>query len=67
MTDEELKSYEDKLLELKVSRGKLIRQRKKLLDDLNLYGFNIKYDELGLDKLRTLYYKKEMFSKNQNG
>lgn len=45
----------------------LEEQRKKLLDDLNLYGFNIKYDELGLDKLRTLYYKKEMFSKNQNG
>ena len=33
MRDEELKSYEDKLLELKVSRGKLIRQRKKLLED----------------------------------
>ena len=45
----------------------LEEQRKKLLNDLNLYGFNIKYDELGLDKLRTLYYKKEMFSKNQNG
>ena len=36
MTDEELKSYEDKLLELKVSRGKLIRQRKKLLEDDNV-------------------------------
>ena len=31
MTDEELKSYEDKLLELKVGRGKLIRQRKNCL------------------------------------
>lgn len=41
-------------------------QRKKLIDELNLYGFNFSYDILGLDKLRTLYYKKEMFSKNQN-
>ncbi len=37
-------------------------QRNKLIDELNLYGFNIKYDDLGLDKLRTLYYKKDMFS-----
>ena len=36
MTDEELKSYEDKLLELKVGREKLIRQRKKLLEDDNV-------------------------------
>ena len=42
-------------------------QRKKLIDDLNTYGFKFKYDDLGLDKLRTLYYKKDMFSKNQNG
>lgn len=42
-------------------------QRKKLIDDLNSYGFNFNYDVLGLDKLRTLYYKKEMYSKNQNG
>ena len=27
---------------------------------------NIKESDLGLDKLRTLYYKKEMFSENQN-
>ena len=42
-------------------------QRNKLIDELNSYGFNFKYDDLGLDKLRTLYYGKEMFSKNQNG
>ena len=42
-------------------------QRRKLIDDLNSYGFNFKYTDLGLDKLRTLYYNKEMFSKNQNG
>ncbi len=42
-------------------------QRNKLIDELNSYGFDIKYDELGLDKLRTLYYGKEMYSKNQNG
>lgn len=36
MIDEELKSHEDKLLELKVSIRKLIRQRKKLLEDDNV-------------------------------
>ena len=40
---------------------------KMLIDDLNSYGFHIHYDSLGLDKLRTLYYGKEMFSKNQKG
>ena len=45
----------------------LDEQRKSLLEELNSYGFNFKYDDLGIDKLRTLYYKKEMFSKNQNG
>ena len=42
-------------------------QRNKLIDEINSYGFNFKYDDLGLDKLRTLYYKKEMYSKNQSG
>lgn len=42
-------------------------QRKKLIDELNLYGFNFDYNTLGIDKLRTLYYGKEMYSKNQNG
>lgn len=41
-------------------------QRKKLIDDLNSYGFDYDYDVLGLDKLRTLYYGKEMYSDNQN-
>ena len=45
----------------------LEEQRKCLLEELNSYGFNFKQDDLGIDKLRTLYYKKEMFSKNQNG
>lgn len=45
----------------------LDEQRNKLIDELNSYGFDFSYDNLGLDKLRTLYYKKEMFSKNQNG
>ncbi|MEE3342877.1 MAG: hypothetical protein VZS44_02175 [Bacilli bacterium] len=45
----------------------LDEQRNKLIDELNSYGFDFSYDTLGLDKLRTLYYKKEMFSKNQNG
>lgn len=42
-------------------------QRRKIIDELNSYGFNFNYDTLGLDKLRTLYYHKEMFSNNQNG
>ena len=45
----------------------LDEQRKLLFNELNSYGFNFKETDLGLDKLRTLYYKKEMFSKNQNG
>lgn len=45
----------------------LDKQRKLLIDDLNKCGFNFEYDVLGLDKLRTLYYKKRMYSKNQNG
>ncbi len=45
----------------------LDEQRKKIIDELNSYGFNFKYGKLGLDKLRTLYYGKEMYSKNQNG
>ena len=42
------------------------KQRRLLLEELNSYGFDFKETDLGLDKLRTLYYKKEMFSKNQN-
>jgi len=42
-------------------------QRKLLIDELNSYGFEFNDNDLGLDKLRTLYYKKEMYSKNQNG
>ena len=45
----------------------LEEQRNKLIDELNSYGFNFKYTDLGLDKLRTLYYKEEKYSKNQNG
>ena len=41
-------------------------QRILLLKELNSYGFNFKETDLGLDKLRTLYYGKELFSKNQN-
>ena len=46
----------------------LEEQRKKLIDELISYGFDeINYNTLGLEKLRTLYYKKESYSKNQNG
>lgn len=42
-------------------------QRKCLIDELNSYGFTFKYNDLGIDKLRTLYFGKEQYSKNQNG
>jgi hypothetical protein len=45
----------------------ILEQRNKLIEELNSYGFSFKYNELGIDKLRTLYYKKECFSENQNG
>ena len=45
----------------------LDKQRELLLNELNTYGFTFKPEDLGIDKLRTLYYGKEMFSKNQNG
>lgn len=45
----------------------LEKQRKALIDELNSYGFDFKDDELGIDKLRTLYYKEKKFSLNQNG
>ena len=45
----------------------LDKQRQLLIQELNSYGFSFNQNDLGLDKLRTLYYKKEMFSKNQNG
>ena len=45
----------------------LDEQRKLLLEELNSYGFDFKEEDLGLDKLRTLYYGREMYSKNQDG
>ena len=42
-------------------------QHKKLLEELNSYGFEFKETDLGVDKLRTLYYGKTMYSINQNG
>lgn len=45
----------------------LEEQRNKLIDELNSYGFNFKYSDLGIDKLRTFYEGKECFSLNQNG
>lgn len=45
----------------------LDQQHKALLKELNSYGFDFKENDLGVDKLRTLYYGKKMYSKNQNG
>ena len=45
----------------------LDEQRKLLLQELNTYGFSFKGDELGIDKLKTLYYGQQLFSENQNG
>lgn len=44
----------------------LDEQRAALLKELNGYGFDFKENDLGVDKLRTLYYGKKMYSKNQN-
>ena len=43
------------------------KQRELLIEELNSYGFNFTKNDLGIDKLRTLYYGKQLFSKNQNG
>ncbi len=43
----------------------LEEQRNKLIDELNEYWFKFKYTDLGLDKLRTLYYNRKIYSKNQ--
>lgn len=40
-------------------------QRKKLIDDLNTFGFDFSYETLGVDKLRSLYHGKIMYSLNQ--
>ena len=42
------------------------QQRKLLIDELNSYGFRFKETDLCLDKLRTFYYGKKMYSKNVN-
>lgn len=42
-------------------------QRRKLIDELNSYGFELKYDDLGLDKLELYIIKKRCIVKNQNG
>ena len=44
----------------------VLEQRKMLIDELNSYGFNINYEQEGIDKLRTLYSKEEKYSLNQN-
>lgn len=44
----------------------LEKQRNLLLNELNSYGFDFKETDLGIDKLRTLFYGKKMFSMNQN-
>ena len=41
-------------------------QRRMLIDELNSYGFSFNYDILRFDKLRTLYYKEDKYSNNQN-
>ncbi len=44
----------------------LDEQREALFKELNSYGFDFKQDDLGVDKLLSLYHKKLMYSKNQN-
>ncbi|MBQ8424813.1 MAG: hypothetical protein IJX17_02175 [Clostridia bacterium] len=42
-------------------------QWKSLVDELNSYGFNLRHDEQGIDKLRTLLLGYDCYSYNQNG
>ncbi len=42
------------------------KQRQLLIEELNSYGFKFKQTDMGLDKLRTFYYGKKMYSENQN-
>lgn len=42
------------------------KQRKLLIDELNSYGFSFNYNDQGYDKLRSLYYKEDKYSNNQN-
>lgn len=44
----------------------LEKQREAIIRELNIYGFYFKFDQLGIDKLRSLYYKESRFSSNQN-
>lgn len=41
-------------------------QRDKIIVELNSYGLDIDKDQLGIDKLRTLFYKENKYSLNQN-
>jgi adenylate cyclase class IV len=45
----------------------VLEQRDRLIEELNDYGLNIKPGTQGIDKLRTLYHKENMYSDNQNG
>ena len=54
------------LIQLYNANNILIDSSEKLYDS-NTPPLQFDYDILGLDKLRTLYYGKEMYSKNQNG
>ncbi len=42
------------------------KQRELLINELNTYGFNFKQTDMCLDKLRTFYHGKKMYSKNVN-
>ena len=44
----------------------LQEQRKLLIDELNSVGFSFDYNKVGLDNLRTLFYKEKKYSLNQN-
>lgn len=55
--------YYDNPLYYKYSQNE---QRLMLIKELNNYGFNLDANKLGLDKLRTLFYKEEKYSINQN-
>ena len=50
----------------KLSLKQIINFGEHVIDELNSYGLDIKPGTPGIDKLRTLIHKENMYSDNQN-
>ena len=42
----------------------IIEQKKKLVEELNSYGFELNYSNHNIDKLRSLYYGEIVYDKD---